>query len=73
MTVNEIASELGIVKNTVLKWVRRWNGSSELDVAERLKDLPRSGCPDKFMAEQICKIITTCCENPSEYSRPITH
>jgi transposase len=72
-TVNEIASELGIVKNTVLKWVRRWNGNSELDVAERLGDLPRSGCPDKFTAEQICQIIATCCESPSEYGRPITH
>jgi transposase len=73
MTVNEIASELGVVKNTVLKWVRRWNGRSALDVAERLEDLPRSGCPDKFTPEQICQIIATCCENPSEYGRPITH
>ena len=66
MTVNEIASELGVVKNTVLKWVRRWNGRSALDVAERLEDLLRSGCPDKFTPEQICQIIATCCENPSE-------
>jgi len=73
MTVSAIASVLGIVKNTVIKWVRRWKESPELSVAERLKDLPRSGCPDKFTAEQICKIIATCCENPSEYGRPITH
>lgn len=72
-TVNEIASELGIVKNTVLKWVRRWNGSSKLDVDDRLEDLPRSGCPDKFTAEQICQIIATCCEDPSVYGLPITH
>ena len=73
MTVSAIASELGIVKNTVIKWVRRWNGRPELSAAERLKDRPRSGCPDKFTAEQICKIIATCCENPFEYGRPITH
>lgn len=66
MTVNEIASELGIVKNTVIKWVRRWNGSPELGVTERLEDLPRSGCPDKFTPEQICQIIATCCEKPIE-------
>ena len=73
MTVSAIASELGIAKNTVLKWVRRWQADPELSVAERLKDLPRSGCPDKFTAEQICKIIANCCENPVEHGRPITH
>ena len=73
LTVSAIASELGVVKNTVIKWVRRWKGNPESSVIERLKDLPRSGCPDKFTAEQICKIIATCCENPMEYGRPITH
>ena len=42
-------------------------------VEERLKDLPRSGCPDKFTPEQICKIIATCCESPEHHGRPITH
>ena len=73
LTVSAIASELGVVKNTVIKWVRRWKGNPESSVIERLKDLPRSGCPDKFTAEQICKIIATCCENPMEYGRQITH
>ncbi|MDD5632444.1 MAG: helix-turn-helix domain-containing protein [Methylococcales bacterium] len=73
VTVSAIAPELGIVKRTVIKWLGRWKGSPGLSVAERLKDLPRTGCPDKFTAEQICKIIATCCENPSEYGRPITH
>jgi putative transposase len=53
--------------------VRRWNGNSELGVFERLEDLPRSVCPDKFTPESICQIIATCCEKPSEYGRPITH
>jgi len=64
LTVSAIASELGIVKNTVIKWIMRWKRDPELSVAEKLKDLPRSGCPDKFTAEQICKIIATCCESP---------
>jgi putative transposase len=71
--IKAIALALGIVKNTVKKWLNRWSQSSELDVIERLQDLPRSGCPDKFTPEQICKIIATCCENPSVYGCPITH
>ncbi len=71
--IKAIALALGIVKNTVKKWLNRWSQSSELEVIERLQDLPRSGCPDKFTAEQICKIIATCCESPSVYGRPITH
>lgn len=70
--IKTIALALGIVKNTVKKWLTRWRKNSELGVVERLQDLPRSGCPDKFTPEQICKIIATCCEDPSEYGRPIT-
>lgn len=71
--IKAIALALGIVKNTVKKWLNRWSQNSELDIIERLQDLPRSGCPDKFTPEQICKIIATCCESPSVYGRPITH
>jgi transposase len=72
-TIKSIAKALGIVYNTVLKWTKRWENNLEAGVEERLEDLPRSGCPDKFSPEQVCKIIATCCENPSEYGRPITH
>jgi transposase len=71
--INAIATALGVVYNTVLKWTNRWKNHPEIDVEERLEDLPRSGCPDKYSPEQICKIIATCCENPDEYGRPITH
>jgi transposase len=71
--INAIATALGVVYNTVLKWTNRWKRHPEIDVEERLEDLPRSGCPDKYSPEQICKIIATCCENPEEYGRPITH
>ena len=71
--INTIAKALGVVYNTVLKWTKRWKNNSEIDVEKRLEDLPRSGCPDTFSPEQVCKIIATCCESPSEYGRPITH
>ena len=38
-----------------------------------LADAPRSGRPDTFTAEQICKIIAIVCEKPEDYGRPITH
>jgi len=72
-TINAIATTLGVVYNTVLKWTKRWKKYSKLNVEERLEDLPRSGCPDKFTPEQVCKVIATCCESPAEYGRPITH
>jgi len=72
-TINTIATVLGVVYKTVLKWTKRWKQHSEIEVEKRLEDLPRSGCPDKFSPEQVCKIIATCCEDPAVYSRPITH
>ena len=38
-----------------------------------LADAPRSGRPDTFTAEQICKLIAIACEKPEAYGRPITH
>jgi transposase len=38
-----------------------------------LADAPRSGRPDTFTAEQICKVIAIACEKPQDYGRPITH
>jgi hypothetical protein len=72
LTVGAIAS-LGIVKNTVIEWITRLKRDPESIVIERIKDLPRSGCLEKFTAEKICKIIATCCENPMEYGRLIMH
>jgi len=72
-SLSAIATALGVVYKTVLKWTERWKNHSTSDVEERLEDLPRSGCPDKFSPEQVCKIIATCCESPVEYGLPITH
>ena len=70
---NAIATALGVEYKTVSKWTKRWKNNQEIKAEERLEDLPRSGCPDKFSPEQICKIIATCCEKPEDYGRPITH
>ena len=64
--INAIVTAPGVVYNTVLKWTTRWKKHPEIDVEEKLEDLPRSGCPDKYSPEQICKIIATCCENPED-------
>jgi len=72
LSIKAIAIAQGVVKNTVKKWLNRWRKSSGLSVIDRLQDLPRTGCPDKFTPEQVCKIIATCCEDPSVYGRPIT-
>jgi len=71
--LSSIAATLGVEYKTVSKWIKRWKSHSEIKAEERLEDLPRSGCPDKFSPEQICKIIATCCEKPEEHGRPITH
>lgn len=71
--LNAIATALGIGYKTVSKWTKRWKHNPDIKAEERLEDLPRSGCPDKFSPEQICKIIATCCEKPEDYGRPITH
>ena len=69
----EIARRLMINQETVTTWVKRWNANPEAEEHDRLKDLPRSGAPDKFTPEQVCQLIALACENPEIYGRPITH
>jgi putative transposase len=45
---------------------------SELLVAG-LQDLPRSGTPVKFSAEQIVQVIALSCEDPQASGLPVTH
>jgi len=72
-SISTIASELGVSYNVVSKWIERWIYSPEKECAARLKDLPRSGSPDTFTAEQVCKIIAICCEPPIDHGCHITH
>lgn len=69
----DIAKKLELRKNTISTWTARWNQKRECSVEERLQDLPRSGTPDKFTPEQLCKITAIACESPEDHGRPITH
>src|SRR5437764_6082498 len=71
----EIARALGVSVDTVRSWRTRWIGLqgvplSELEVRERLEDVPRPGRPSQITAEQTCQIIALACEQPKE--RPIS-
>lgn len=85
----QIASSLKVDIGSVRKWRKRWHERegqlSEMEKAgvsdkelrqvirESLSDLPRSGAPTKFSAEQICQIIVVSCETPEQAGRPVTH
>ena len=83
----EIANRLGISRETVGLWRRRWRDSygallrmqfEETDAAFRraiiecLSDAPRSGSPGKFTADQIVGLIGIACEPPENSGRPVT-
>jgi putative transposase len=65
--------ELGVSRDIVQCWRRRWQALSEIaSVEARLADAPRPGTPGKFSAENICAIIALSCELPETTGRPIT-
>lgn len=85
---NALARSHNVDRGVVRKWRTRWvelarklthaettdvsNAQlSELLVAG-LQDLPRSGTPAKFSAEQIVQVIALSCENPQASGRPVT-
>lgn len=72
----QIGRELGGKADTVRCWRMRWISLQavsldDLDVHERLSDVPRPGRPAQITAEQTCQMIALACEQPSE--RPISH
>ena len=75
----QIARQLGISPDAVRLWRRRWLDTAPGDpaapppVAARLVDLPRSGSPGRFTAEQCCQLIAMGCEKPAGSERPISH
>lgn len=73
MQHQEIAEELGTTNNTISVWVARWLDLADKLPQARLQDAPRPGAPDKFSAEQLCRIIAIACEAPADHGRPITH
>jgi putative transposase len=74
----QIARMEGVSINRVRKWRRRWEELKPIEVEElslegRLHDLPRSGSPGKFSAEQMVQIIALACEDPQASGYPVSH
>jgi transposase len=83
----EIATEVGLERNQVGLWRRRWQQAWEAltalecaeprrlreAVRETLRDAPRAGSPGTFTADQIAGIVAVACEPPEKSGRPITH
>ena len=77
-SIKTIAGKLQCDRNTVRKWIRRWEEMHadlqrlekmnvaanfySLRVLEALADAPRPGAPAKFTAEQVVQLIAVACE-----------
>jgi putative transposase len=86
---NELARKQQMDRAVVRKWRNRWLDlsaklknveASEISdehlrdmILSGLSDLPRSGTPPKFTAEQIVQIIAVSCEDPTKSERPVSH
>src|SRR6266516_4665550 len=74
----QIARDLRLSLDTPRLWRQRWLDTAPAEGAEplaaaRLSDLPRSGAPGQFTAEQMCQLIALACEVPAGSERPISH
>ena len=84
----DIADRIGCERHGVGIWRRRWADAWQRlvlieccekeaalanAIAELLSDLPRSGCPGKFTAEQVTQVLAVACEPPEDSGRPVTH
>jgi len=86
--IEQTARHFRLVRNTVVKWRRRWLAAharlraAEADettdllpslIEESLSDQPRPGAPPTFSAEQVAQIIALACEDPPTSQRPVSH
>jgi putative transposase len=84
----DIAGHIGCERHAVGPWRHRWADAFERlvlveccekrsalphAIEELLSDLPRSGSPGKFTAEQVTQILAIACEDPEKSGRPVTH
>lgn len=84
----DIAERVGCERHAVGPWRRRWAEAFQrlvlVECCEKpsalpraiegvLSDLPRSGSPGKFTAEQVTEILAVACEAPEASGRPVTH
>lgn len=82
----EIAGRVGLGRQCVGRWRRRWQLSVEALLAiemrephavlERaiedvLRDAPRTGAPAKFNAQQIAQVVSVASESPRDSDRPV--
>lgn len=86
---HELTRTQNLDRGTVRYWRERWieltpkltsAETSEISdedlrdlVLTGLSDLPRSGTPPTFTAEQIVRIVAVSCEEPANSERPISH
>ena len=75
---SQIVREMGVSRDMVRLWRQRWVDLQpialiDLDIEERLEDLPRPGAPARITPDQVCQIQQVACEKPEESGRPITH
>jgi transposase len=73
----QIARDLAVSVPTVRRWRERWLllqciPYSDLEIAERLSDVPRPGRPIQISDEAVCQIVRIGCEAPTESGRPIS-
>ena len=82
----QIAGEVGLNRQQVGVWRKRWQDAWEPlctwectephrlreAILEVLSDAPRPGCPGKITAEQVAQILAVACESPKLSGRPIT-
>ncbi|MCP4475118.1 MAG: IS630 family transposase [Gammaproteobacteria bacterium] len=89
LSPGRVAERLTLRRNTVKKWVKRWNSAEPKLVAliesgakpaklrdkirEVLADAARSGAPRKLPLETVTLVIALACENPQDSGRPISH
>ena len=87
-TFNQVARALGVLRQTVYQWGKRWRTQArqlaEVEAQERsdpalsnrlaglLLDAYRPGKPATFSPEQVVKLIAVACEPPQHSGRPIT-
>lgn len=84
----DIAHEVGLNRNAVSHWRRRWANAWESliliecqetraqlrrAIEDVLSDAPGRGSPGKFTPEQVTQILALACEPPDLSGRPITH
>lgn len=69
---SQIARELGISVETACAWRKRWLAlqavaASDLEVKDRLSDIPRPGRRSQISSEQTCQLIAMACEQLKEH------